>query len=106
MIFPSDGQLKARTVVSVPGWPEAARNSRLKAARVIPSSKVLSKPWIKMRRLRPALDKVAGHIRGKCALVRVLNGGDRPLLIGLNIHPVHKGRAVHHVRRYGWRLNI
>jgi hypothetical protein len=40
---PSDGQLKAMTVVSAPGTPDCANYSRLNAARVIAASMELSK---------------------------------------------------------------
>src|SRR6516162_3632464 len=50
--------------------------------------------------------QVACHVRGKGALVRILNGSDRPRLIGLDIHAVHKGRGIDNVGRYRRRLDI
>jgi hypothetical protein len=41
------------TEVSASGTPDAASHSRLKAARVSASSKLLAKPWMKTRMLRP-----------------------------------------------------
>ena len=56
MSCPFDGQLKATTAMSASATCEAASHSQLKAARVMASEKVLSNPWTKTRRLRPALD--------------------------------------------------
>ena len=51
--WPREGQLKVTTVVSASLTPESASHSRLKAARVSAFSKLLEKPWMKTRMLRP-----------------------------------------------------
>jgi hypothetical protein len=75
-ILPSDGQPNAKTVVSVPGWPEAARNSRLNAARMIPSSIVLSKTVDEDEDIAARVGQVAHDIQRECAGIRILCGRD------------------------------
>src|SRR5258708_36824963 len=60
----------------------------------------------KYKQITPTIGQVTRHIRGESAVVRILNGGDRPLLIGSDIHPIHKGRAIDQAGRYRWRLDI
>jgi hypothetical protein len=50
---PREGQLKVTTAVSASATPPSANHSRLKAARVMAFSKLLAKPWMNTRMLRP-----------------------------------------------------
>jgi hypothetical protein len=60
----------------------------------------------KDEKITAGVGQVACDVRGKGALVRILNGSDRRRLIGIDIHPVDKGRGIHDVGRYRGGLDI
>ena len=87
-------------------WPSGSEKLPVKSSARDRVFEGIVETMYKDEEIAAGVGQVACHVRGKGPLVRILNGSDRPGLIGLDIHAVHKGRGIDNVGRYRRRLDI